>query len=260
MKIEKLITLSILLLGLTTASFAQKMLDKPFDKWSKEEATKILNDSPWAQTYQSVKGTAAAEQIQSSREQTSQVIVGRTTDGRSSARVIPAPVVIRLNSALPIRQALVRLQQIGAGYDKMNEAARLKFNESAKGFLDCAACRNLYVVTITKFLNSGFGVDDGLFQIYKFEDLKGKVKLRNDKGEQRELVQFIAPTKAGESAVFFFPRLDAKGNPLITADNKDLEFVFANEFLETSNPYGWLLPLRFQFRTTKMLFDEKIVF
>lgn len=261
MKFTKLI-LFVVVYCLSVSAFAQKTWEKPFQKWSKEEAIKIISESPWAQSFQSEGGSNLAAIQQSGREQNDQRILGRAETGRVSRFLGVEPVVVRLQSALPVRQAMLRLQQIQAGYDKMNEEQRSKFDAAAKEFLECAVCENYYVITLTKFVKAaGQGVDDGIFQTLKFEDLKGKVRLVNDKGEERELSHFVAPKQRGESAVLFFKRLDDKGTPLITAQNKELQLVFSNEFLQNANnPYSALLPRRFEFKVTKLMIDEKVVF
>jgi hypothetical protein len=252
--------LLVVILVLTFQVFAQKK-EKTFHEWSKDEATKVLTDSPWAKTYQSSQGLIAAERSQVSREQADQVINGRASQAAPSGRFIPAPVVIRLNSALRIRQALVRLQQIAAGYDKMSEKDRAKFDESAKDFLACSACEKLYVVTITRFRNSGQGIDnEGIFQTIRFEDVKGKVYLSNENGEKRELVQFIAPKQSGESAVFLFRRFDSDGKPLIIPEGKELNFVFTADFLSSQNPYSPYVPRKFDFKVSKLIIDGKVEF
>ncbi|MEQ1645829.1 MAG: hypothetical protein ABL959_20425, partial [Pyrinomonadaceae bacterium] len=48
---------------------AQKALDKPVDKWSKDDAMEILNSSPWAKTYTSIAGAAAASQADALQSQ-----------------------------------------------------------------------------------------------------------------------------------------------------------------------------------------------
>lgn len=254
--------LLILLLVISSQIYAQKK-EKPFTDWSKDYAQKILKESSWAKSYQSTEGLVAAEQAQVAREQADQGIarVGpRMRGDTATARSVPAPIVIRLNSALPIRQALVRLQQIAANYDKMNENDRADFDNATRDFLKCAACEKFYVVTLTKFKNSGEGVDEGLFQSMKYEDLKGNVFLMNEKGEKRELVQFIPPKKDGESAVFFFQRNDKDGHPLISPENKELSFVFASDFLTPRNQYSRFLPRKFEFNVSKLVSGESVMF
>lgn len=248
----------------SSAAFAQdnlKTAHKPYQKWSQDEAMKIISNPPWADQYQSAKGLAIVSAQQQQREQADTVLGGRNR-GRDGRNLAPPPVVIRLHSALPVRQAIVRLQQLQVGYDKMSEQDRNKFDESKKVFLSCPACENNYVVTITKFRDSSPGaVDDGIFQTMKFEDFKGKVWLVNDKNERRELVHFVPAKGAGDSAYFFFKRTDDKGNPLLTLENKELKFVFANELVdEGANAYGGLLPRAFEFKVSKLLLNERIEF
>ncbi|HEX8370613.1 MAG TPA: hypothetical protein VF604_18860 [Pyrinomonadaceae bacterium] len=246
----------------TVAAFAQdtqKTLQKPYQKWSEAEAKKIISNLPWANEYQSEGGLAAVAQQTQAREQSDTTLGGRNR-GSGARNLTISPVTIRLHSALPVRQAMVRLQQIQIGYDKMSEDDRNKFDESKKVFLSCPACQNYYVVTLTKWRDSSPGaVDDGIFQTMKFEDFKGKVWLVNDKNEKRELVQFTPPKGAGESAWFFFKRTDDSGAPLLTSESKELKFVFDNKLLD-NNRYSGLIPRAFEFKVPKLMFNNKVEF
>src|SRR5438552_3929968 len=124
-----------------------ELMKKPFTQWSKNEANKILNDSNWAIT----------QEARIDFGTTVRNIAGAPTDesGHLSAQMnganIPVDyrVTLRLRSALPIRQALVRLKQIEAKYDSMNEREHAAFHAKTKGLLDRPACAQNYVVTIT---------------------------------------------------------------------------------------------------------------
>ena len=244
------------------AAFAQdtqKTLQKPYQKWSDAEATKIISNPPWADQYQSEGGLASVAQQTQAREQSDTNLGGRNR-GSGSRNLTVSPITIRLHSALPVRQAIVRLQQLQVGYDKMSEADRNKFDESRKVFLNCPACQNYYVVTLTKWKDSTPGaVDDGIFQTMNFEDFIGKVWLANEKNERREVMMFTPPKGAGESAWFFFKRNDDKGVPLLTPDSKELKFVFDNKLLD-NNRYSGLLPRAFEFKVAKLMFNNKIEF
>lgn len=105
--------LFVCLCCLTGTVSAQKFLEKPYQKWSKEDAIKLLTDSSWVQTYQSAEGLAAAEREQAAKSQADQSMRGtggRPTVGSTARNLGQTPVVIRLHSALPVRQALVRLR------------------------------------------------------------------------------------------------------------------------------------------------------
>ncbi|HEX8735734.1 MAG TPA: hypothetical protein VF721_10450 [Pyrinomonadaceae bacterium] len=240
---------------------AQKLWDKPYQQWSKEEALKIMNSSPWSQSYQSAEGLAATDQEQINRGSAEQDPRRQTKLGSSSRNLAPPVVVIRLHSALPVRQAFVRLQQIEVGYDKWDEKKRAEFDAATKNILDCPLCKDYYIVTMAKSVNaSGQGVDEGLFQTMGFEQLKGNVYLVNEKGEKRELVQFTPPKGGRDFAVFFFKRGKDKSDTFLTAENKDLKFVFDNNFMGSKNPYASLLPRSFDFKVSKLLIGEKVEF
>jgi hypothetical protein len=249
------------LICLTITISAQKVSEKPFQKWSKDEALRVLSDSSWARTYQSTEGAAGAAAQQIGREQNQSVYSGGSNPRSVARNFGPPPVVIRLHSALPIRQAMIRLQQLGAGYDKMDEKKKADFDAETKAFLGCGICQNYYVVTITQFPNAtGPGVEEGIFQRMTLKDMKGNVWLENEKGEQRELVQFTPPKGRGDSAVFFFARKDDKGNPFLTSESKDFKFVFKNDFLTTNNPYAGLVPRNFEFKVSKMMVGDNVEF
>ena len=262
MKFNKNVILAFVwLCCLTAAVSAQKIAEKPFQKWSKEDALKVLSDSSWARTYQSTEGSSRSAAQQVGREQ-NQTANSGGSNPRSVARNFgPPPVVIRLHSALPVRQAIIRMQQLSSGYDKMDEKQRTEFDASAKKFLDCAICQNYYVVTLTQFPDSsGQAVEEGIFQRMTLKDMKGNIWLVNEKGEQRELVQFTPPKGAGDSAVFFFARKDDNGNSFLTPESKDFKFVFKNDFLTPTNPYAGLVPRNFEFKVSKMMVSERIEF
>ena len=84
--------------------------------------------------------------------------------------------------------------------------------------------------------------------------------LKNEKGDTRDLVQFIPPQKRGDSAVFFFARKNDKGDFLLTKENTDMNFVFNANFLTTSNRFAYLLPRQFDFKVSKITVGDKVVF
>ena len=266
MKLNKTILLAFFCCITASAAFGQnveKTLQKSFDKWSQEEAMKIISSKPFADQYQSEKALTGLQQVRQAQGAAETNLGGsyRGATGNNDRLVTIPPIVVRLHSSLPVRQAQVRLRQLQANYDKMNEEQRKKFDESQKVMLECAICKDYYVVTITKFKDSSAStVDDGIFQGQKLEDFKGKMWLTNDKGEKREVVQFTAPKKSGEPAVFFFKRLDDKGAPLLTTDSKMLKIVFDNSMLDESTEYGYLLPRNFEFNVAKLIMNDKVEF
>jgi hypothetical protein len=259
LKFNKLFLLTYICVLASLAS-GQRVLDKPVDEWSKADAMEVLNRSAWAQIYQSTEGVAAASAAAALRDQSDNRLAG-SERGRTDRSGGPSPILFRLHSGLPIRLALTRLNQIGAGYDKMNDKAKSEFNQSARKLLECIPCQNYYVVSITQFPNpSGDNVEEGIFQAMTLQQMKGNVWLKNEKGETREVVEFIAPKKRGDSAVFFFARMDDKGKILINKDNKTLTFAFNQTFLTSSNRFGYLLPRQLDFKVSAITVGDLVVF
>lgn len=243
------------------SAFSQKTMEKPYNKWGKDEAIKVLTDSPWAKTYQSPTGSANAAAGQIGREQAQTANSGGSNPRSISRNFGPPPVVMRLHSALPVRQALVRLQQLDIGYDKLSDADKAAFDADRKKFFDYAICKEYYVVTLIKFTDSsGQFIEEGVFQGMTFADLKGNVKLVNEKGEERELVQFNAPQNFRDQAVFYFKRTNDAGMPLLTTDSKEMKFLFVPTFLDSRNRFAYLVPRMFEFKVSKMTVGDALMF
>ena len=244
-----------------SAVFAQKVPDKPLNQWGKEESLKIINESAWAKTYQSTAGAAGAAAGQVAREQGQSAGRGGS-DPRSVARDFgPPPIRVRLHSGLPIRQAMVRLQQFDAGYDKMSDADKAAFDASKKGFIDCSICKDYYVVTITKDRDAGrTTVEEGVFQGMTFDELKGQIKLEADNGEFREIVQFNAPKGPNDMTVMYFKRTDAAGKTLIEPGTKSFKLTFSSDFRSPKNRFAYLIPNTLDFKVDKIMMGDKLMF
>jgi hypothetical protein len=256
------LTIGVLLL-LSMAVCAQKVLDKPYEKWSREDALSIVTSSPWAFTYQSREAAAVAGAIQTARDQGDTVNSGGGGRGAGSVTRVSGfpPIVVRLHSGLPVREAITRGRQIAAGYDKMDSQKKSEFDESTKTFLTCAICSKYYVISVTKVPDStSQSIDDGMFERSDVKTLMGGITLVNDKGEERRVEQITPSKGVGGSAYLFFPRKDDKGNLLITPDTKKFKLVFAADFFDPKNIYAPLFPRTLEFSVSKLTVDGKILF
>ena|SRR2546426_3227124 len=211
------------------------VVSKPIEQWSKQDAEKILNNSPWVAIQEvrikyagQTRPVAGGPQPTLGAESSPSYV--RTDQNTISSAGAEAPVdfqfTLRLRSALPIRQALVRLKQLEAKHDQMSEKDRAAFDAKMKGLLECPACNQNYVLTLSSKSKQNPGAD-AVFSLYKggrLDDLQRYVYIANDRGERRALVHFVPPRVPGDEATFFFPRLDDKGMPLITDSTKELTF------------------------------------
>ena len=204
---------------------------KDYRQWSLGEVEKVLTDSPWAQTRS--KGVAIGYD--------NPVVTGINNPPS------PESVTLRLRSSLPIRQALLRLRQIKAKYDKMSDADKASFDSKNKVLMDCPACADNYVVALSPGPGRGKGVPSTL-QTMSLAEAKLNVTLQNENGNTRELVHFTAPKVQGDEALFFFSRLDEKGQPLLNQNSRKLIFTFGSKVFGASP----VTITKFEFDVTKM--------
>jgi len=227
---------------------------KPFNEWTKADAEAVLNDSPWvahqelrikfdkesqkaAGSYSGVSASAAA---QAQTEVTSQVPVDFI-------------FTVRLRSALSLRQALSRLKQLQAD-TKMSDKERATLDAQVKGLLECPACANNYIVTLSSKSTNSPGADAvyATFKGAQFSDLQRFVYISNETGESRPLIHFVPPKVPGDEAIFFFPRLDDRGKPLLTNDNRELLIKFSNNQVSSIG--------NFKFDLASLVLNGKIEF
>jgi hypothetical protein len=203
---------------------------KPWQEWTKKDVEQVLNESPWVQARKIL------------------VPVGRANAPNDFT------FILRLRSALPMRQALVRQRQLEAKYDKMNERERAAFDAKTQGLLDCPACADNYVLTLTSRSenNPGFDWVYVSFSSVTLPWMKQYAYIANEQGEERRLVNFVQPKQQGVEAIFFFPRLDASGAPLIKPESKKLIFRLS--------PHNTSQFSNFEFDVSKLMVDGNVLF
>jgi hypothetical protein len=244
-KVLGCLTLSLLVIS----HYGQKVWEKKaYTEWTLSDVVRILSDSPWAQT--AIETTRFSYNV----------------PGQSYS------ATIRLRSALPVRQALVRQRQLTVNYDKLNAVDRARFDAETNEFLKCSDCMNYYMVTLASFLPAGsppvtlsdnvtftgnLGIDIAVVLEHKsLADLKPYVHLTTDKGERRELVGFIPPKGRGKEAMFVFRRFNDHGRPLITTDNKKFYFEIDKKvFKELGGPLK-----KFTFEVSRLVQNGQVNF
>jgi hypothetical protein len=201
----------VLLLLLGTTVIGQKQF-KPWTDWSKSDVEKMLNNSPWGQTqvetdtsemFFTPTFSSGAGDSQSRREQ------GATN------QATPVKFRIRWLSAKPIREALVRLEQLTSG--KMNDQLRL-FAEGAS---------NTGIVIAVTFETADQRYDGRLMQAFSSPDmavLQNNTYLELKDGTRVFIQQYVPPQENNlGAALFVFPR-NAQSRPLLTAATTGVRF------------------------------------
>lgn len=217
--------------GLAGLAAAQESaVNSSYQQWTKVDVIKMLSDSPWARTQTQriqrrgqVRSIAGQTESDGSQGAPRMSGTGQLT---SAEDAYDYTFTMRLRSALPVRQAIVRLVQLDSKYDEMKKAERAAFDAQTKELLECRECADYYVVSVG-FASSNNSVTDLIYQWFSGQTLpgiKGYVYLANEGGGRRDLARFIPPKAPGDEVFFLFPRLDEKGQPLFTPEDKKLIF------------------------------------
>jgi len=220
-------SVTLALMGcLLGVAFGQKELPKkPFSQWTKSEAESVLNDSAWARKRElRIKFDRESQKAAGAYSGVSSAAAAQSETEVTSQAPVDFVFTLRLRSALPVRQAMVRLKTLETNVEKMTAEQAAAFESRMKGLLECPACVGNYVVSLSSKSKDSPGAD-GVYATLKggrLTDLQRYVYLANERGERRPLVHFVPPKAPGEEAIFFFPRADEKGAPLLTVDNKEL--------------------------------------
>jgi hypothetical protein len=229
---------SLLFLLLISAIAIGQNKNIPWTEWSKKDAEKILNDSPWGQTQVDTNVTEMFYKPTSRSNATS----GQRGEEGALNQEIKVTYRIRFFSARPVRQALVRLYQIQEKPDA----------ESEKGLRSFAELESKDSIILTVSFESTDGRYTGkamqAFNSAVTAIMKNKTYLERNDGKRLFLTSYVPPGRDGFGARFVFPR-NVGGQPFIGPDTKDVRF-FA-EFNDT-------LKLNMKFKVSEMMYNGSL--
>lgn len=208
---HKLLFMCVLSTFLATGVAAQKQF-KPWTEWTKADVEKLLNDSPWAQTqvetdtsemFYTPTTLAGAGDSASRREQ------GATNQATN------VKFRIRWLSAKPIREALVRQEQLSTG----------KLSDQLRYFAEGPSYTRIVIAVTFDTNDQRFG--GKVMQAFASANtgvLKNNTYLELKDGKRIFLQQYVAPQdNVLRAALFIFPR-NAEGRPVIIADTLSVRF------------------------------------
>jgi len=179
--------------------------DKTSASAALEETVALLNKSAWA------------------RQQTYTRLVGGIGSGVFGEKELYSTFFVRFLSAPPIREALLRLVQLGSGYDKLDENGRQELATALRA-LDRPSY-NWIVVTVS-FRSNDPDTERSMkqfFQSQTLETIKNRVYLSTLRYPNLPVAAYFPPRGDGLGARFVFPRhLDAE--PVVTATDKTVSF------------------------------------
>ena len=227
-----LLSIALILLTIPVLMGADFWEKKEWTKWNERECVKMLQDSPWAELYE-VSGRSG----------------GDTLDGE-----IPSiKYAIKFNSAPTVRQATIRLSQIQNKYDKLPDAQKQQFDQSANQYL---AARFPDAVLISVQYSTNVREQqiplDNYWEIKTTEHLKNTTYLYGANDVKVQLSEYM-PSKG--SFTFIFPR-QVDGKPLVTPEDKSLKLEFEIPNLGGMGGETALI----EFKVKDMILDGQVIY
>jgi hypothetical protein len=214
---------------------------KDFTQWTDKECHKLLEDSPWASSYT-----------------ISQIFFDRVTTDTTDRERQQNPRIeykVQIRSALPIKQAIVRLSQINARYDQMNGDQRKAFDQNAEKFF---AGRNPEWVVIHVNYSASTQLDDRDLTHYwhtqTTESLKNFTYLIGGGGAKVPLLIYRPGASEAHEFQLVFPR-EQNGRPVVTPNDKLLGIEFNHPEIR-----GAAERVLVQFKVDRMISQGSVIY
>ena len=231
----------VFMLLATSALIAQT--GKPWLEWNMRETTKILNDSAWGQTQLETKEASSATTAITNTGSS------RTMVPRDASKDSPGAITsyikyyIRLLSAKPVRQAVVRKLML----DSPEMDAERK--EQLKSFADATTSDFIVVAVVAEAKDRSTGGEAlKAFETATFASLKDSTYIERRDGQRVLLADFKAPVADGLGAKFVFPRM-LNNQPFLSADSGQLKF-----YSQLSSK----IKLEARYKVADMLYDGRL--
>src|SRR5215204_4865976 len=218
---------------------------KSWKEWSRKDAEKILNDSPWSHL-----------QVDTDL---SEMFFQPTTDARTSGGRAPnansrleqgatnqetkIQYGIRFFSARPVRQAFMRIIQLQKKDLERDVVARMN------SFAEVPASDSIIVaVTIEGTDKRSLGKVMQIIESAATGTLKNTTYLERNDGKRLFIEEYVPPGKDGFGARFIFKRI-VDERPFLTTDFDDVRFV---------SEFGTAVKLNMRFKVSDMMVDGKL--
>jgi hypothetical protein len=223
----------ILLLAAASAT-AQGVWDKKeWKKWSPDECKKILEDSPWAHRWaQSDPQLAFGRGRGASPANAGAMTTNDVTLGDDDKLGIW--YIVQLRTALPIREAHVRQQQIQAKYDSLDEKGRANIDQQADKILS----QNLADFVIVRiYYGSNVPLyDRDLVTFWQGAYSSGIVPenayLITTSGKRITPLKMLSPRTDTHEFELVFPRI-VDGEPIVSGNSGMLSVEFYSPTIQT---------------------------
>jgi hypothetical protein len=258
--------LALALAGLAATQGGEFWQKKAYRQWSEKECRRLLEDSPWSQKH--TLSQTLIEPLQKSgldrgpapNPASPDIRLSDPTRSDDTGRAREArPQIVyqaQFRSALPVRQALVRLGQISANYDQMQPDQQRTVDQKAEEFL---AKRFPDTVALYVSYRSNVQVDDREMALHwqkqTTETLRNFVFLIGSGGEKIPLLDYWVAEGAGRAFQLIFPR-EYKDEPLVGPRDKTIQLEFIHPKIRGQGEARVLI----SFKVEKMLIDGAAVY
>ncbi|GEM_PF-626087 len=266
-KTQVLVLLAVALGTLAASQGGEFWQKKDYRQWSEKDCRKLLENSPWAQKHTlsevfidstATPGAGRSDPVQGSAAESGRIPgpLERTSTERARESRPQLFYQAQLRSAMPIRQAIVRLTQISADYNEMPPDQQAAFDKKSAEFLS-KPFPNTVVVHISYGSNVQFD-DRNLTRHWRSqttETLKNFVFLILPGGEKVALSGYAVSQGAGREFQFEFPR-QYNNRPLVGAQDKTLQLEFPHPGIRGQRESRVLLT----FKVEKMMLQGAIAY
>jgi hypothetical protein len=254
--INSLATLAVLFaLVLAPAVTAQKP-SKPWTEFSRTEAEKLLNDSPWAQTQVDTDtsemffsptngGTASIARSAAPKGRISdqQSINNNRADRGATNQAVSVTYRICFLSARPIRQAFAKMILLSQHQRDDNLMAQLQ------AFVDRDFSPYIVIAVSVDSTDSRFsGPVLQAFNSAAKGTLKSRAYLERPDGKRLFIMDYLPPIPDGLGAKFIFPRI-VNGEFFLTTQSESVRFVA--EFSDK-------IKLDMRYKVADMIYEERL--
>lgn len=213
--------------------------DKPYREWTAADCAKVLTNSPWAR--QRIVSRVMIESLSAAP----------SDRGRESNPWIT--YTIQFRSAQPVRQAMVRLEQIAKRYDKLDAENKAVFDKSTDVFLSQSFPGQIIVLVEYSTNVQSYKTDMNRDWSTRTDAwAKNEIFLINGRGEKVPPLRFTVRQTGGGFQIVF-PRL-LKNESFVNASDKELSLEFPHPTIGVLQAERVLEV----FKVAKMVVDGKV--
>jgi hypothetical protein len=220
---------------------------KEWKQWSKEDVHRMLHDSPWARKF-SVGKSIVANGLPSNTGAASRGAAGETRE--------EIDYYFTLRSALPIREALVRDEEIRKKYDKMTDAEKKDFDARQQANLNREYTAEIWVhVDYSANLQNFERALAVYWQSLAEHSVPLDFFIITERGDHVGPVRFISPKSGATEFDILFPRM-FNNEPTIKDSDKTFTIQFPHPpIYDLPRARGYVA-----FNAEKMMFNGRLTY